>query len=48
MTRLTGSVLPQLDELVTEGLVILDNCEVIRYVGGDKPEESDAEGKSSL
>lgn len=25
--------LPQLDELVTEGLVILDECEVIRYVG---------------
>ncbi|MFD9035595.1 DUF190 domain-containing protein [Streptomyces sp. NPDC059567] len=25
--------LPQLDALVTEGLVILDDCEVIRYVG---------------
>ncbi|MFE2225493.1 DUF190 domain-containing protein [Streptomyces kronopolitis] len=25
--------LPQLDELVSEGLVILDDCEVIRYVG---------------
>ena len=25
--------LPQLDELVTEGLVILDDCEVIRYAG---------------
>jgi hypothetical protein len=25
--------LPQLDELVTEGLVILDACEVIRYAG---------------
>ncbi|WP_405599942.1 DUF190 domain-containing protein [Streptomyces sp. NBC_01410] len=25
--------LPQLDELVTEGLVILDGCEVIRYAG---------------
>ncbi|MEU4131654.1 DUF190 domain-containing protein [Streptomyces wuyuanensis] len=25
--------LPRLDELVTEGLVILDNCEVISYVG---------------
>ncbi len=24
--------LPQLDELVTEGLVVLDDCEVIRYV----------------
>ncbi len=31
--------LPQLDELVTEGLVILDEVEVIRYVGrsGDRP-----------
>ncbi|WP_415950439.1 DUF190 domain-containing protein [Streptomyces sp. KLOTTS4A1] len=28
--------LPQLDELVTEGLVILDDCEVIRYVGREK------------
>ena len=27
--------LPQLDELVTEGLVILDDCEVIRYAGRD-------------
>ncbi|MEU4088952.1 DUF190 domain-containing protein [Streptomyces aureus] len=25
--------LPQLDELVSEGLVILDDCEVIRYAG---------------
>ncbi|MFG2435522.1 DUF190 domain-containing protein [Streptomyces sp. NPDC048508] len=25
--------LPELDELVTEGLVILDDCEVIRYAG---------------
>lgn len=25
--------LPQLEEVVTEGLVILDDCEVIRYVG---------------
>jgi PII-like signaling protein len=31
--------LPQLDELVTEGLVILDDCEVIRYAGRD-PEDS--------
>jgi uncharacterized protein len=30
---LSLSFLPQLDELVTEGLVILDDCEVIRYVG---------------
>ncbi|MGW2741727.1 DUF190 domain-containing protein [Streptomyces sp. NPDC001450] len=28
--------LPQLDELVGEGLVILDECEVIRYVGREK------------
>jgi PII-like signaling protein len=27
--------LPQLDELVTEGLVTLDDCEVIRYIGRD-------------
>jgi PII-like signaling protein len=27
------SFLPQLDELVTEGMVILDEVEVIRYVG---------------
>ncbi|WP_406155430.1 DUF190 domain-containing protein [Streptomyces sp. NBC_00882] len=27
--------LPQLDELITEGLVTLDPCEVIRYVGRD-------------
>jgi uncharacterized protein len=25
--------LPQLDELVTEGLVLLDECEVVSYVG---------------
>jgi len=29
--------LPQLDELVSEGLVILDPVEVIRYVG--RPQE---------
>lgn len=27
------SFLPELDELVTEGLVVLDDCEVIRYGG---------------
>ncbi|MFI5685257.1 DUF190 domain-containing protein [Streptomyces sp. NPDC051636] len=37
--------LPQLDELVTEGLVILDDCEVIRYAGRG---ETDAKGKKSL
>ncbi|MFJ4787244.1 DUF190 domain-containing protein [Streptomyces sp. NPDC088794] len=41
--------LPQLDELVDEGLVILDDCEVIRYVGRDRgPGESDTKGKKSL
>jgi PII-like signaling protein len=41
--------LPQLDELVTEGLVILDDCEVIRYVGRDgKSGESDTKGKRWL
>jgi hypothetical protein len=45
--------LPQLDELVTEGLVILDDCEVIRYAGrADDSGETDtggrAEGKRSL
>ncbi|MET9549922.1 DUF190 domain-containing protein [Streptomyces sp. NPDC006627] len=28
--------LPQLDELVAEGLVTLDDCEVIRYVGREE------------
>jgi uncharacterized protein len=28
--------LPQLDELVTEGLVVVDACEVVRYVGRRK------------
>ncbi|MCQ4044088.1 DUF190 domain-containing protein [Streptantibioticus rubrisoli] len=28
--------LPQLDELVSEGLVVLDECEVIRYVGREE------------
>ncbi|MEU1164115.1 DUF190 domain-containing protein [Streptomyces sp. NPDC090075] len=41
--------LPQLDELVTEGLVTLDDCEVIRYVGRtDDTGKTDAEGKKSL
>ncbi len=31
--ELVRALLPQLDELVTEGLVILDDCEVFRYVG---------------
>lgn len=49
--------LPELDELVTEGLVILDDCEVIRYVGRGggaahghpgEPGGTDVKGKSSL
>ncbi|MEU6919470.1 DUF190 domain-containing protein [Streptomyces olindensis] len=41
--------LPQLDELVTEGLVTLDECEVISYTGreGD-PGKTDRKGKRSL
>ncbi|MFI6035801.1 DUF190 domain-containing protein [Streptomyces sp. NPDC051315] len=37
--------LPQLDELVGDGLVILDACEVVRYAGRDG--ETDAKGKRS-
>lgn len=38
--------LPQLDELVGEGLVTLDDCEVIRYVGRtDSPGKTDSKGK---
>jgi PII-like signaling protein len=33
---LIRAFLPQLDELVSEGLVILDEVEVIRYVARDK------------
>ncbi|MFJ4979451.1 DUF190 domain-containing protein [Streptomyces coeruleorubidus] len=41
--------LPQLDELVTEGLVTLDDCEVIRYTSReDTPGETDAKSKRSL
>ncbi|WP_314219205.1 DUF190 domain-containing protein [Streptomyces zaehneri] len=45
--------LPELDELVKEGLVTLDPCEVIRYVGrgGDRAEnqgDPDMKGKKSL
>ncbi|WP_369166813.1 DUF190 domain-containing protein [Streptomyces sp. R28] len=40
--------LPQLDELVAEGLVTLDECEVIRYVGRHAtPRPSDTGGKKS-
>ncbi|WP_405884894.1 DUF190 domain-containing protein [Streptomyces sp. NBC_01136] len=38
--------LPELDELVGEGLVILDDCEVIRYVGRNpEPGKTGKEGK---
>ncbi|MFF4357135.1 DUF190 domain-containing protein [Streptomyces sp. NPDC001604] len=41
--------LPQLDELVDEGLVILDDCEVIRYAGREEiPGKTDMKGKRSL
>ncbi|MET8163270.1 DUF190 domain-containing protein [Streptomyces sp. NPDC057456] len=45
--------LPELDELVTEGMVTLDPCEVIRYVGrgGNRAEQqgdSGTKGKKSL
>lgn len=41
--------LPQLDELVGEGLVILDDCEVIRYVGRENSSDKTAKkGKRSL
>jgi len=41
--------LPQLDELVTEGLVTLDDCEVIRYVGREANQDiAGAKGKKSL
>ncbi|MEU7721378.1 DUF190 domain-containing protein [Streptomyces tibetensis] len=41
--------LPQLDDIVTEGLVTLDDCEVIHYAGrGDDPGTADTKGKSSL
>ena len=33
--------LPGIDELVTEGLVILDACEVIRYVGRQRGPRAD-------
>jgi uncharacterized protein len=33
--------LPQLDELITEGLVILDDVEVVRYVGNPGKKHKD-------
>ena len=48
--------LPELDELVGEGLVMLDDCEVIRYVGreensggaGEVPGVASKKGKKTL
>ncbi|WP_333736730.1 DUF190 domain-containing protein [Streptomyces sp. IBSBF 2806] len=41
--------LPQLDELVTEGMVTLDACEVIRYAGrGENQGDSGMKGKNWL
>ena len=41
--------LPQLDELVTEGLVTLEPCEVVTYTGRPKKSgEADKKGKNSL
>jgi PII-like signaling protein len=38
--------LPQLDELVTEGLMILDDCEVVRYAGRENNQDKTGkEGK---
>jgi PII-like signaling protein len=40
--------LPELDGLVTEGLVTLDDCEVIGYAGrGDTPPVPDTKGEKS-
>ncbi|MFI2206387.1 DUF190 domain-containing protein [Streptomyces sp. NPDC020192] len=41
--------LPQLDELVDEGLVTLEECEVVRYVGRPGgPDAGKVKGKDSL
>jgi PII-like signaling protein len=41
--------LPQLDDIVDEGLVTLEDCEVIRHSGrGDDPGAADSKGKRSL
>ncbi|KND25945.1 DUF190 domain-containing protein [Streptomyces acidiscabies] len=41
--------LPQLDGLVTEGLVTLEPCEVVTYTGRpEKSGEADKKGKKSL
>ncbi|MGW4348483.1 DUF190 domain-containing protein [Streptomyces sp. NPDC004690] len=35
--------LPELNELIGQGLVILDDCEVIRYIGRDKSQDEGRE-----
>ncbi|MEU1178523.1 DUF190 domain-containing protein [Streptomyces sp. NPDC005820] len=41
--------LPHLEELVTDGLVVLDECHVVRFADRDrKQDEPDAKGKNSL
>ncbi|KUO06882.1 DUF190 domain-containing protein [Streptomyces sp. DSM 15324] len=41
--------LPQLEELVVDGLAVLDECHVIRYGGRAKnQDETDVKGKKSL
>ncbi|GGW41768.1 UPF0166 protein [Streptomyces lucensis JCM 4490] len=41
--------LPRIDELVSEGLVTLEECEVVKYTGrGERPDAADPEGKRSL
>ncbi|WP_460061601.1 DUF190 domain-containing protein [Streptomyces sp. YKOK-I1] len=41
--------LPQLDELVVDGLAVLDECHVIRYEGRARnQDEPDTKGKKSL
>ncbi|MFI1509640.1 DUF190 domain-containing protein [Streptomyces sp. NPDC020597] len=49
--------LPQLDELITDGLAVLDECRVLGRAGrgadadgsrGDQPDDSDMKGKNSL
>lgn len=34
-----GAFLPTLDELITEGLVIVDDVEVVKYVGRERGEQ---------
>jgi PII-like signaling protein len=34
-----AAFLPQLDELITEGLVVLDDVEVVKYIGRTREEQ---------